>query len=109
MAEVVPTQLQRTDDRKLIIVWSDGFQQTLACRVLRESCQCASCMNEKTQAGELPPGTLPVLTPAQARPLEIVAMKPVGNYAYNIEFSDGHSTGIFTFEMLRSLDGDSSV
>ena len=30
-------------------------------------------------------------------------MKPVGNYAYSIEFSDGHDTGIFTLEFLQSL------
>ena len=30
-------------------------------------------------------------------------MKPVGNYAYSIAFSDGHDTGIFTFEFLREL------
>jgi len=30
-------------------------------------------------------------------------MKPVGNYAYTISFSDGHDTGIFTFELLREL------
>jgi DUF971 family protein len=30
-------------------------------------------------------------------------MKPTGNYAYGIEFSDGHDTGIFTLELLRSL------
>ncbi len=30
-------------------------------------------------------------------------MKPVGNYAYSIEFSDGHDTGIYTFEYLREL------
>ena len=30
-------------------------------------------------------------------------MKPVGNYAYCIAFSDGHDTGIYTFEQLREL------
>jgi DUF971 family protein len=46
---------------------------------------------------------LPVLTPQQARPLAIVAMQPVGIYAYGITFSDGHSSGIYTYEFLRSL------
>jgi DUF971 family protein len=30
-------------------------------------------------------------------------MKPVGNYAYSIEFSDGHNTGIYTLESLREM------
>jgi len=29
---------------------------------------------------------------AEAQPLRITAMKPVGNYAYSIDFSDGHNT-----------------
>ena len=49
---------------------------------------------------------LPILAPEEARPLEITGMRPVGNYAYNIAFSDGHDSGIFTFEMLRGLTAD---
>jgi DUF971 family protein len=40
---------------------------------------------------------------AEARPLRLLGMKPVGNYAYSIAFSDGHDTGIFTLEFLREL------
>jgi DUF971 family protein len=46
---------------------------------------------------------LPVLSAAETRPLEITNMEPVGNYAYAIEFSDGHNTGIYTLELLRQL------
>ena len=62
---------------------------------------------EKALASPEPAGALPVLSAAQARPLAIEQMHPVGNYAYNIHFSDGHSAGIFTFEMLRGF-GDSA-
>jgi DUF971 family protein len=31
-------------------------------------------------------------------------MSPVGNYAYSIRFSDGHSAGIFPYELLKSID-----
>ena len=30
-------------------------------------------------------------------------MKPVGNYAYSLTFSDGHDTGIYTYDLLREL------
>jgi DUF971 family protein len=33
-------------------------------------------------------------------------MVPVGNYAYRIEFSDGHSTGIYTLDLLRRLGSE---
>ena len=35
--------------------------------------------------------------------MSILEMKPVGHYAYGIHFADGHDTGIYTFEFLRSL------
>jgi DUF971 family protein len=44
-----------------------------------------------------------MLGAAQLAPLSIVGMKPVGNYAYTIAFSDGHDTGIYSFELLREL------
>jgi DUF971 family protein len=47
--------------------------------------------------------SLNVLSAAEARPLEILGMTPVGHYAYTIAFSDGHDTGIYTFDLLREL------
>lgn len=47
--------------------------------------------------------SLPVLSAAEARPLELQGMQPVGNYAYAVAFSDGHDTGIYTFELLREI------
>jgi hypothetical protein len=38
---------------------------------------------------------------AEAQPLRIESMRPVGNYAYNIAFSDGHNSGIYSFAMLK--------
>jgi DUF971 family protein len=49
---------------------------------------------------------LPVLSAAEARPLKVEGMRPVGNYAYAIAFSDGHDTGIYTLEFLRELGTD---
>jgi DUF971 family protein len=46
---------------------------------------------------------LPVLSAAEARPLTVEHMRPVGNYAYNISFSDGHDSGIYGFDVLFRL------
>jgi DUF971 family protein len=46
---------------------------------------------------------LPVLSPADVAPLAITEMRPVGQYAYAIGFSDGHSSGIYTLDYLREL------
>jgi len=100
-----PVELKRTDDRSLLIVWSDSVEQTVSFRTLRKACRCAGCIKEQEKAIQQPEasGALPVLSAAEARPLDIEQMHPVGNYAYNIHFSDGHSAGIFTFEMLRAI------
>ncbi len=74
----------------------------IPCRELRDRCPCATCREKRNQPPQ-PANPLQVLSPAEARPLKIAAMKSVGNYAYAIDFSDGHDTGIYTLEFLREL------
>ncbi len=98
---VHPVELQRLADQQLSLTWSDGVEQMISYRRLRDSCPCATCRQpDPPQPAD---GGLRVLSPAETQPLDIVAMSPVGNYAYHIQFSDGHSTGIFTFDHLRRL------
>lgn len=101
-----PVNLQTTDNRELVITWSDDAEATIPFRLLRDRCQCAGCNEKRVNPPEKPVG-LPILSAAEARPLTIDKMHPVGNYAYNIHFSDGHSAGIYTYEMLRNI-GDST-
>lgn len=103
MNEIYPVELQRTDERELFVRWSDGSEQTIPFRKLRDACQCATCMEKKMGKSEQPTGTLNILSAAEASPLQIESMQPVGNYAYNVSFSDGHTTGIFTFDLIRSI------
>ncbi|MCA9156028.1 MAG: DUF971 domain-containing protein [Pirellulaceae bacterium] len=102
MADVYPTELKRTDDRRLLIRWSDGQTRQYSYRELRDACPCASC-REKRGAASPAATLLPVLSAAEAQPLGISGMKPIGNYAYGIEFTDGHDTGIYTLEYLQEL------
>jgi DUF971 family protein len=97
-----PTQLQLSDPGDLLIRWNDGQWRKYTVSQLRDHCPCATC-REKWQAQEGSPTSLPVLSLEETRPLRIEGMKPVGNYAYSIAFSDGHNTGIYTLELLRSL------
>ncbi|MEM7781927.1 MAG: DUF971 domain-containing protein [Planctomycetota bacterium] len=101
-----PTHLEKTKDRCLIVRWEDGVEHKIPIRFLRDHCCCAKCTREKEPndlASESASGQLPVLSLAQTMPLDIDKMVPAGNYAYNIQFSDGHSSGIYTFEFLRYL------
>ena len=94
-----PTKLTRQGDQQVIIDWSDGEQRTYGIRELRNRCPCATCREKRKQ----PEPMLPILAEAATQPLQIDGMKPVGSYAYSIAFSDGHDTGIFTFELLKEL------
>jgi DUF971 family protein len=97
-----PTQIERTDDAVIEIEWSDGVRQRFAARKLRDGCPCATCREQRGKPAA-DPLQLTVLAPGETVPLTVQEMKPVGNYAYGILFSDGHDTGIFTFERLRTL------
>jgi DUF971 family protein len=96
-----PTALRLTDDRSLVIEWSDGQQRKYRVKALRDACPCATCREKRSAPQD--PLTLPTLNTGQLQPLSILGMKPVGNYAYTIAFSDGHDTGIYSFELLREL------
>ena len=97
-----PTKLERIGDTVLRIHWTDGQVREYTVGELRERCPCATC-REKRSAPPPSPLQLTVLSPAEAQPLRLDGMRPVGNYAYSIAFSDGHDTGIFTLEFLREL------
>src|SRR6266480_4812462 len=97
-----PSKLELTGENRLHITWSDGEVREYGIRELRDKCPCATC-REKRNAPPPSPLQLPIISAAEAQPLRITAMKPVGNYAYSIEFSDGHNTGIYTLESLRAM------
>ena len=99
-----PTQLSLPAPDRLLIEWSDGEQRVCTIRELRFACPCATCREKMSKPPEpVASRSLPILSNAELQPLRIVKMHPLGNYAYNIAFSDGHDTGIFPFELLREL------
>ncbi|MEX2092604.1 MAG: DUF971 domain-containing protein [Pirellulales bacterium] len=99
---IQPSKLGITDAGRLRIHWSDGAVREYSVRELRDKCPCATC-REKRNAPPPPATSLPILSMAEAAPVRIAAMNPVGRYAYGIDFSDGHDTGIFTLESLREM------
>ena len=102
---VVPTAIRRVAEAAgppaIEIDWSDGRSTRYSARMLREACPCATCREKRSSPG--PVALLPVLRPEDVVPLAVTGMKPVGQYAYAIAFTDGHDTGIYTLEYLRDL------
>jgi DUF971 family protein len=86
------------------IVWSDGHASRYDFPYLREHCPCALCNDEREKKeqgkSKIASGAaLPMFKPR----VKAKAATAVGNYAIQIEFSDGHATGIFSFDILREL------
>ena len=100
--DVYPVGLERVDETTVRLRWSDGAEQSLTGEALRNHCPCATC-REKRSAPPPDPLELPIVGDPADQAHTIVSMRPVGNYAYQVTFGDGHDTVIFTFELLRSL------
>ena len=81
---------------ELGVAWSDGHESYFGGRYLRCACACATCVDEMTGKKVLDAERVP----RDVEPLEVL---PVGNYGISIRWSDGHETGIYTFERLREL------
>ena len=97
--EVTPLDIGPTEDGSALrITWKDGHESTYVPFDLRLSCPCAGCVDELTGRRMLTGGMIqPDVYPT--------AIHYVGRYALQFVWSDGHDTGIYTFELLRSSCG----
>jgi len=93
-----PESIDVTPEQALRIAWPGGRVATIAAKALRDRCPCAGCIEEGTGRKLLDPATIP----DDIRPDRI---DPVGNYAIQIHWSDGHSTGLYTWQTLREASG----
>jgi DUF971 family protein len=87
------------------ITWADGHSSHYDFTYLREQCPCATCNDERAKKESTPAANLlssPLLPMYKPKPRAQAATQ-VGNYAVQISFSDGHSTGIFSYDYLRTL------
>jgi ATP-binding protein involved in chromosome partitioning len=75
--------------------WPDGHESRYRARDLRLACRCAMCIEETSGRALIEPATIP--PQVQAKRIELV-----GQYAMLVEWSDGHSTGIYNFRDLRT-------
>ena len=89
-----PTELQIVEDNALLVKWNDGQQRRYSFRKLRDACPCATCREKRTSEQQAPT-PLSVFSAAEAEPLRIEGMKPVGSYVYTIVFTTGTTRGSF--------------
>ena len=94
--EIEPREISQESNSQMRITWADGRVCNYHAAILRRSCPCAQCVNEWTGERTLKPEAI-------ANEVEINDVAVVGRYALNFRWSDGHETGIYSFQYLRNL------
>jgi DUF971 family protein len=96
---MIATQIKLSSQDELSIKWNDDHASIISLRTLRDSCPCAGCQGETVLLKTYKP------EPQQHLPgrYKLTDIQPVGHYAIQISWGDGHTTGIYTWEFLRNL------
>lgn len=117
---LTPDQFKPADlhlDRRegLKIRWADGHESRYPLAYLRKQCPCATCRDTPPDAGPAKPNaaaagkgkggglSLTILPQNIDQAATFTDAKLVGNYALQIIWADGHSTGIYDFRYLRAI------
>ena len=99
-----PEHIAISKSKGIQIDWKDGHHSDYGLVWLRDKCPCASCTGahgtepRKPETGT-PATAFPMFKPA----LKMLAVEAVGNYAIRINWSDGHNSGIYSYEHFRSI------
>lgn len=92
----LPLTISRAGEHDIRIRWKSGEDAVYPARFLRGQCPCATCVDEMTGQRIVKESLLPILVFPKK-------VEPVGRYAIQIYWSDGHSTGIYTWERLYEM------
>lgn len=99
MATAHPTDIQLIGE-EVAIRWSDGSESYFRPDFLREHSPSAAARGEPDIFGRIHGGE----GPRKFQGITVLGWDYVGNYAIRFKFSDGHATGLYTYDYLRDLD-----
>ena len=104
MRPAVPKKIKlAAENNSLAVEWSDGHRSAYPYKFLREKCPCATCTDAHgtgaPRTNKVDSSPLPMFQ----KPLKPEKAELMGRYAVNISWSDGHSTGIYSFDYLREI------
>jgi DUF971 family protein len=100
-----PEHIAISKSKGIKIDWRDRHRSEFAVEFLRDQCPCASCTGahgtepQKTNYSAPVNDAFPMYKPK----LKILNVEPIGAYAMKIDWSDGHNTGIYSFDYLRNI------
>jgi DUF971 family protein len=93
-----PKNIQSIGD-EIAIAWDDGAESYLRHDMLRRASPSAETQGEHDVFGNKYGGA----QRASYAGVRVVGWERVGNYAVRFDFTDGHRTGLYTFDYLRKL------
>ena len=97
--KLVPENIQPIG-AELAIRWNDGVESYLELENMRRNCPCAGCQGEPDIDGQV---QKPHVSYDPARSFGLRSYSFVGGYALQPTWEDGHSTGLYSFDLLRRL------
>jgi len=97
-----PTNIQLIGS-EVAIVWDDGAESYFTAEKLRAASASAETQGERDIFGQKYGGD----GPKNFAGVSVLSWNQVGNYAIQFRFSDGHSTGLYSYDYLRKLAGSS--
>ncbi len=93
-----PTKIEMVGDT-LAVLWADGVEDFFSMEFLRAASPSADQAGEPDIFGNKIGGSDQTSFPG----VRIVGWQPVGSYAVQLYFTDGHRTGLYSFEYLKRL------
>ena len=85
------------------IRWDDGVESFIPLSKLRDACPCAGCNGESDLFGRKSLGTISL---KQDTSYQLRGHRPMGHYAVQFTWADGHDAGIYALELLRELGSE---
>jgi DUF971 family protein len=92
---IEPTSIDVNRQEGLTLTWSDGQVVQLGLLDLRANCPCAECRERRRRGEPIWPRT------GSPEPLLLVDARLVGAFGIGFDWNDGHSTGIYTWDVLH--------
>ncbi|HCY77900.1 MAG TPA: DUF971 domain-containing protein [Ignavibacteriales bacterium] len=91
-----PIKIKLIEKKKLLIDWDDGKEDLIDLKELRKNCLCATCLSERDKQSKM---YIPLFAENQ---ITIKSIDQVGNYAIQINWNDGHNSGIYEYTFLKN-------
>lgn len=100
-----PKHIDVKRDRGITIDWPDGKKSFYTVKYLRKMSPSAEQKQLREEMAKNPLTILPASAIGKpGETITIMDVEPIGNYALRIIFSDGHDTGLYSWDYLREID-----